>query len=191
MENKISNRLKFIREIKIKYPDYVEPKITIGENVFIHPTAVVGSDGFGYERNEIGELEKFPHIGGVVIGDNVDIGANTCIDRGTIDDTIIGDGTKIDNLVHIGHNVKIGKHCLIIANAMIGGSTIIGDHVHIAPGVQIMNKVKIGDNVVVGLGAIVVKDIPSNTTFIGNPAREIEEFKKVLRFIKGGIKNGY
>lgn len=189
VKEKISDRLKFIRQTKDKHPDFVEPKIITGKNVYIHPTAVIGSDGFGYERNEKGELEKFPHIGGVVIGDNVDIRAHACIDRGTINDTVIGEGTKINNLAHVGHNVTIGKHCLIGVQSVIAGSAIVGDYVYIAPGALIRNKIKIGDRAFIGLGTVVTKDVPSNTVVVGNPAREINEFKKSLQFIRRGIKN--
>lgn len=160
----------------------------ISENVTIYSGSVIGADGFGYERNELNELEKFPHIGGVNIGKNVEIGSNTSIDRGSLIDTQIGEGTKIDNLVHIAHNVRIGKHCEIIANAMIGGSVIIGDFTRIAPGAQIMNGIKIGNNVLVGLGAVVTNDIPDNTIVAGVPSREINEFKRYLKFIKDAIQ---
>ena len=127
-------RLVFLRIMKLVYPDGTPPKIVKGINVVIDESTVVGTQGYGYERNDKGELEHFMCIGGVRIGDNVTIGSNTSIDRGTIDDTIIGEGTKIDNLVHVAHNVIIGKHCEIIAHAMLGGSCVIGDYTRIAPG---------------------------------------------------------
>jgi len=170
------------------YPNVsVIQNTTISENVIVFSNTVIASDGFGYERNEKNELERFPHIGGVFIDKNVDIGSNTSIDRGALSDTEIGEGTKIDNLVHVAHNVKIGKHCEIIANVMLGGSVIIGDYSRIAPGAQIFNGIKIGKNVLVGLGAVVTKDIPDNTVVAGSPAREIDEFKRYLKFIKDNI----
>ena len=96
--------------------------MTVGKNVIIHSNTVIGADGFGYQRNKDGSFEKFPHIGGVIIEDHVEIGANTCIDRGALGNTIIRNGAKIDNLVHIAHNVVIGQNTAVIANAMIGGS---------------------------------------------------------------------
>lgn len=145
-------------------------KVTIGNNVTIMPNTTIGGVGFGYERNETGEFELFPHLGGVIIEDNVDIGANTSIDRGTLANTEIGRGTKIDNLVHISHNVKIGKNCAIIAHAMIGGSTVIGDNSWVAPTTSIRDGLNIGKNTVVGLGAVVLKNIPDNEIWFGNPA---------------------
>lgn len=160
---------------------------TISENVLIFANTVIGGDGFGFDRDEKNELEKFPHIGGVLIEKNVEIGSNTSIDRSSLSNTEIGEGTKIDNLVHIAHNVKIGKHCEIIANVMVGGSVVIGDYTRIAPGAQIMNGISIGKKVLVGLGAVVTKDIPDNTTVAGIPARDINEYKKYLKFIKNNI----
>jgi len=150
---------------------------TIGENVTIMPNTTIGGTGFGYEKNAQGEFELFPHIGGVQIDNNVDIGSNTCIDRGTLGNTIIGSGSKIDNLVHIAHNVIIGKNCAVIAHAMIGGSTVIYDNSWIAPSACLRDGIIIGKNAIVGLGAVVVKNIPENETWMGNPAKKYESKK--------------
>jgi UDP-3-O-[3-hydroxymyristoyl] glucosamine N-acyltransferase len=152
--------------------------VQIGNNVIIHAGSVIGADGFGYQKNENGELEKFPHIGGVEIADNVEIGSNVCVDRGTLGNTVIMEGAKIDNFVHIAHNVVVGRHAAVIAHAMIGGSTIIGDHSWIAPSAALRDRLKIGSHVTVGLGAIVTKNIPDGETWIGNPAREISQVLK-------------
>lgn len=160
----------------------IYPWVKCGNNVRIHAGTVIGGDGFGYSRNEAGEMEKFPQLGGVVIGDNVEIGANTCIDRGTLDDTIIESGCKIDNLVHIAHNCHIKKNCVIIAHAMIGGSTVIEEGSWVAPSAAIMNGITIGKGATIGLGAVVLKSVPAGETIVGNPGRSLvkrtpEEFE--------------
>jgi len=146
--------------------------VKIGKNCIIHSGAVIGTDGFGYEQEADGSRFKIAHLGGVIIGDNVEIGANTCIDRGTLSDTIIEDGVKIDNLVHIAHNVHIKKNVVIIANAMIAGSVIIGEGAWIAPSSSIREGKKIGDGALVGLGSVVIKDVPIGSTVMGVPAKE-------------------
>jgi len=145
--------------------------VKIGKNVIINSGAVIGAEGFGYEPDEDGTLVQFPQIGGVIIEDNVEIGANTCVDRGALGDTIIREGAKIDNLVHVAHNVIIGKNCRIICLVGIGGSVEIGDGSFVGISASIKNQKKIGKNVVVGMGAVVTKDVPDNTIVIGNPAR--------------------
>lgn len=163
--------------------------VIIGRNVIIHSGAVIGAGGFGYERNEEGRLEKFPHIAGVVIEDNVEIGANTCIDRGALRDTLICEGARIDDLVYIGHNVSVGKHTLVIAHAMIGGGTHIGDRTWVAPCACLRDRIRIGDEVTVGMGAVVTKDVASATTVMGVPARGLEEQKRLLRRLSDLARN--
>ena len=152
---------------------YLYDNVTVGKNVVIHSNTVIGADGFGYQRNEDGSFEKFPHIGGVIIEDHVEIGANTCIDRGSLGNTIIRNGAKIDNLVHIAHNVVIGKNTAVIANAMIGGSVVVGDNTWIAPSVSIRDQVKIGNNVTIGMSSLVTKSIPDDEVWIGSPAKKL------------------
>lgn len=165
-------RLAFIRECQQREP--VKVKIFKGDNCNIDETAVIGRDGFGYEPDEDGNLVFFPHFGHVIIGNNVDIGAHTCIDRGTINDTIIEDGAKIDNLVHIGHNCVIGKNVSITPGVVLGGSVVIGDGTFIGMNATIMEHLKIGKNVTIGMGAVVVKDVPDGETWFGNPARRFQ-----------------
>lgn len=148
---------------------------TIGKRVKIASGVVIGSDGFGYVEDENGLQIKFPHIGGVIIEDDVEIGANTCIDRGTLDYTLLKSNSKIDNLVHIAHNVIIGHNSLIIANTMIGGSTVIGDHSWVAPSATIRDGISVGSSSVVGLGALVTKSIPDNQVWAGFPAKFIRD----------------
>lgn len=149
----------------------VYDNVEIGKNVTIHAGCIIGADGFGYVRNEVGEYERFPHVAGLIIEDNVVVGPNTCIDRGTLGDTIIREGTKIYPLVHICHNVVVGRHALILSNVFVGGSVQIGDGAWIAPGATIRDGMSIGEKAVVGLGAAVVKDVPSGITVMGVPAR--------------------
>jgi len=167
---------------------HIYSKTRIGRNVIIHAGTVIGSDGFGYQRNERGELEKFPHLGGVVIEDNVEIGSNTCIDRGTLGDTIILEGAKIDNLVHIAHNVTVGKHAIVIAHAMVGGSAHVGDYAWVSPSACVRDGISIGDQSTVGLGAVVVRDVPDTITVMGTPARPADEYKALLQVLKKLMK---
>jgi UDP-3-O-[3-hydroxymyristoyl] glucosamine N-acyltransferase len=152
--------------LKFNDPVQLDPLKSMTDSI-IHR----GPDGFGYERKEDGTLVKFSHFGKVIINDNVDIGSNTCIDRGTINDTIIGEGSKVDNLVHIGHNVRIGKNCVIIAQSMIGGSTVIDDNVWISPSSVIRDGLRIGRHALIGMGSVVTKNIPANEIWIGTPAK--------------------
>lgn len=164
--------------------NYIYDNVKIGKNVIIHAGTVIGADGFGYEKNAEGALEKFPHIGGVTIEDDVEIGSNTCIDRGTLGNTTICEGAKIDNLVHVAHNVRVGKHTAVIANSMIGGSTQIGDYSWIAPSASLRDTITIGRNVTVGVAAVVTKNIPDNETWAGNPAKPLDEFLEIQKKIK-------
>lgn len=142
----------------------------IGRRCVVHSGAVIGADGFGYEEDDQGKWFKIAHLGGVVIGNDVEIGANACIDRGTFGDTRIEDNVKIDNLVHIAHNVLVKENSLIIALAMVAGSVTVGRNVWISPCASIRQKVSIGDDAVVGMGAVVVKDVAPGTTVMGVPA---------------------
>ena len=148
----------------------IEDNSILGERVVIKPSAVIGGDGYGYVKHEDQQL-KFPHLGGVLIEDDVHIGSQTCIDRGSLGYTKIGSHTKIDNLVHIAHNVIIGKNCNIIALSIIGGSTVIGNNTWISPSVSVRDAISIGENSLIGIGSIVTKSIPDNQIWFGNPAK--------------------
>jgi UDP-3-O-[3-hydroxymyristoyl] glucosamine N-acyltransferase len=162
--------------------------VRIGNNVMIDSGAVIGAAGFGFVREEDGTPVPFPQLGGVVIGDFVEIGANVCIDRGALQDTIIGAHTKIDNFVQVSHNVVIGNKTYIIGQCLIAGSVIIGDNCWIAAS-RIMNKVCIGDNVTVGFGALVLNNIKSDQTYMGVPSMDIEAYSKLQYKLKKLIKS--
>lgn len=146
----------------------------IGRRVRVHAGARLGCDGFGYVFRD-GAHQKMPHVGRCVVGDDVEIGANTTIDRGSIDDTVIGAGTKIDNLVHIAHNVRIGRGCLIMAQVGIAGSVHVGDGCILAGQVGISGHHTIGDGVRLAAQAGVFGDIPAGETWSGYPARPHRE----------------
>lgn len=161
--------------VVIKNNVSIEGKVEIGENTIIHSGVVIGSDGFGYYQSNEGENIKVPHYGGVIIGEDVEIGANTCIDKGTLDNTVIGSNVKINNLCHIAHNVIIKQNCMIAASCMISGSTIIGENSYVAPGVTIRNQLSIGKNVLIGMGAVVVNNVEDNKVVAGVPAKVIRD----------------
>jgi UDP-3-O-[3-hydroxymyristoyl] glucosamine N-acyltransferase len=151
---------------------------TIGSRVKIGANNTIGGEGFGYEKDEQGQFEFIPHIGNVVIEDDVEIGNNTTIDRAVLGSTFIRKNAKIDNLVHIAHGVEIGENSLIIANAMIAGSTIIGKNVWVAPSASVLNKLSVGENSVIGMGAVVVKNVQAGQTIVGNPGKDLASLKK-------------
>ena len=154
------------------YPNVsIYHKCIIGQKVRIHAGVVIGSDGFGFVRVENG-IEKIPQAGRVVIHDEVEIGANTTIDRGTIGDTVIGRGTKLDNLVQIAHNVRIGEYCFFAAQVGIAGSTIIEDRVNVGGQVGIAGHLHIGTGVMIAAQSGVTKDVPAGTFLFGSPAQE-------------------
>jgi UDP-3-O-[3-hydroxymyristoyl] glucosamine N-acyltransferase len=163
---------------------YIGDGVRIGARVIVQAGAIVGADGFGYQRNERGELERFPHVGGVLIEDDVEIGACSCVDRGALGDTVLRQGCKIDNLVHIAHNVTIGRHALLIAHAMVGGSTEVGEGAWVAPSATLRDGIRIGHHATVGLGALVVKDVPDGAVVMGAPARPMSEYKALLAALR-------
>ena len=168
----------------------IKPRVTIypgaelGDRVIVHSGAVLGSDGFGYVRDRTtGKYEKFPQIGKLVIGSDVEIGANTTIDRGALDETLISDGVKLDNMVHIGHNVRVGRNVVIAAQTGISGSVEILDNVIIGGQVGIGDHVRIEEGVILGSSAGVLphKVVKGNgIIFWGTPARPLREYLKEL-----------
>ena len=148
----------------------------IGSNTNILDGAIIGKKGFGFFPGD--KNIRYPHIGSVLIGDNVEIGCNNTIDRGSLSNTVIEDGTFLDNQVHIGHNVKIGKNCIITGQVGFAGSSSVGNNVMIGGQAGISGHLKIGDNVQIGGGSGVIKDIPSNSKVMGYPAKNFRNFIK-------------
>ncbi|MFQ5562751.1 MAG: UDP-3-O-(3-hydroxymyristoyl)glucosamine N-acyltransferase [Parvularculaceae bacterium] len=144
----------------------------IGERTIIWPGARVGQAGFGFAATAEG-MRRVPQLGRVIVGDEVEIGANTTVDRGALGDTVIGNGTKIDNLVQIGHNVRIGRNCVIVAHVGISGSCEIGDRVILGGKVGLADHLVIGDDVMIGAGSGVMSNVPSGEKWGGYPARPL------------------
>lgn len=149
-------------------------KVTIGANCYIKPGVVIGGPGFGFEYDENGVPVHFPHTGEVIIGNNVYIGANSTIDRATIDATIIEDNVKIDNLVHIAHNCRVGKNTLMTGCSTISGGVQVGQSCWIAPNSTVYQQLKIGEKSTIGIGAVVLKGVKAGKTVFGNPACAID-----------------
>ena len=177
-------------------------RVKVGNDVILHHGVSLGADGFSFvtenpnnieQAKKDGEIKendvnqvifKIPSIGSVIIGNNVEIGANTAIDRGTIEDTIIGDNTKIDDLVMIGHNCRIGKGCMIVSQVGIAGSCVIGDRVVIAGQAGLADHLNIGDDSIIAAQAGVSKSFPAKSIVIGSPAMPRKEFIKQMKLMK-------
>lgn len=149
--------------------------VRIGKDCIIKSGAVIGEDGFGFEYDENGEPLRFPHIGRIVIGDNVFIGSNSTVERATIDETKIGNNVKIDDLVQIGHNCIIGDNTMIAAGTITCGGCVIGQGCWVAPNVSIKQKLRVGDGSYIGLGSVVIRDVDPGTTVAGVPAKELKK----------------
>ncbi|NUR20576.1 MAG: UDP-3-O-(3-hydroxymyristoyl)glucosamine N-acyltransferase [Gemmatimonadaceae bacterium] len=162
------------RECRLHPGVALYPGARLGDRVQVHSGARIGSDGFGYVFRQ-GAHEKIPHVGRAIVENDVEIGANTTIDRGSIDDTVIGAGTKIDNLVHIGHNVRIGKLCLVMAQVGVAGSAHIEDGVILAGQAGLGGHIHIGKGARVAAQAGVFGDVPAGESWSGYPARPHRE----------------
>jgi UDP-3-O-[3-hydroxymyristoyl] glucosamine N-acyltransferase len=148
----------------------VRERCHMGNDCIIHPNATIGADGFGFRPDPQRGLVKIPQIGNVILGNNVEIGANTCVDRGKFSSTVLGDGCKIDNLIQIGHNSKLGKFCIMAGQSGLAGSVTLGNGVIIGGSASITDHVTIGDGSIIGGGSGVTKDVPSGVTLLGYPA---------------------
>jgi UDP-3-O-[3-hydroxymyristoyl] glucosamine N-acyltransferase len=161
----------------------IRERCHVGNDCILHPNCTIGADGFGFRPSEKG-LVKIPQIGNVIIGNQVEIGANSSVDRGKFSSTILGDGCKIDNLVQIGHNCKLGKFCIMAGNSGLAGSVTLGNGVIIGGSASIKDHITIGDGAIVGAGSGVTADIPAGITMLGYPAVEARTALKQWAILK-------
>ncbi|MGQ9590684.1 MAG: UDP-3-O-(3-hydroxymyristoyl)glucosamine N-acyltransferase [Planctomycetota bacterium] len=173
---------------------HLYPGTSVGNRVIIHSGAVIGADGFGFVQEVLPRGEtppdepmrhhKVPQVGRVVIEDDVEIGANTCIDRAALDETRVGRGTKIDDLVMIGHNTRVGRHAILVAQCGIAGSVTIGDYVTIAGQAGLADHISIGSRVIIGAQAGVTKSFPDGQVIVGSPAIDLRKARKAYALIE-------
>ena len=167
----------------------IRERSVIGDNCIFHPNCTIGADGFGFRPDPERGLVKIPQIGNVVIGNNVEIGANSCVDRGKFSSTILGDGCKIDNLVQIGHNSKLGKFCIMAGNSGLAGSVTLGNGVIIGGSASIKDHTSIGDGAIVGAGSGVTGDIEAGKVMLGYPAVEARDALKQWALLKRLVRD--
>lgn len=166
----------------------IRERSKIGSNCIFHPNATIGADGFGFKPCLERGLVKIPQIGNVVIGNYVEIGANSCVDRGKFSSTVIGDGCKIDNLVQIGHNSELGMFCIMAGKSGLAGSVKLGNGVVIGGSASIKDHTTIGDRAVIGAGSGVTGDVEAGKTMLGYPALEARDTLKQWAFVKRLLK---
>jgi len=157
----------------------IRERSEIGYHCIFHNNVSIGADGFGYRPSDDGKgLVKIPHIGNVIIGNHVEIGANSCVDRGKFSATILGDGCKIDNLVQIAHNCILGQSCIMAGSSGLAGSVTLGNGVIIGGSASIKDHTTIGDGAIIGAGSGVVANVPAGKTVLGYPATDSREMLK-------------
>ena len=162
----------------------VRERCHVGAYCILHPNCTIGADGFGFRPCPERGLVKIPQIGNVILGNNVEIGANSSVDRGKFSSTILGDGCKIDNLVQIGHNSILGKYCIMAGNSGLAGSVTLGNGVIIGGSASIKDHLTLGDGVTIGAGSGVAADVPAGKTMIGYPAVEARTALKQWAILK-------
>jgi UDP-3-O-[3-hydroxymyristoyl] glucosamine N-acyltransferase len=159
----------------------------LGTRVTVYPGARIGQDGFGFAISG-GEFLSVPQIGRVILQDDVEIGANTTIDRGSMHDTVIGAGSRLDNLVQIGHNVRVGRGCVIVSQAGISGSTILEDHVMVAGQAGLIGHLRVGRKARIGAQAGVMSDVPAGADVVGSPAQPVRDFFRNVAFLRRMVR---
>ncbi len=162
----------------------VRERCHVGAHCILHPNCVIGADGFGFRPCPEKGLVKIPQIGNVIIGNGVEIGANSCVDRGKFSSTVLGDGCKIDNLVQIGHNSKLGRFCIMAGNSGLAGSVTLGNGVIIGGSASIKDHTTIGDGAIIGAGSGVAADVEAGKTMLGYPAVEARDALKQWATLK-------
>jgi len=167
----------------------IRERCHVGSHCILHPNSTIGADGFGFRPCPERGLVKVPQIGNVILGNWVEIGANSCVDRAKFSSTILGDGCKIDNLVQIGHNCILGRFCIMAGNSGLAGSVTLGDGVIIGGSASIKDHVTIGSGAIVGAGSGVAADIPPGKTMLGYPAVEARDALKQWAILKRLAKN--
>jgi UDP-3-O-[3-hydroxymyristoyl] glucosamine N-acyltransferase len=155
----------------------------VGARVYVYPGARIGQEGFSFAQTKVGFL-SVPQLGLVILEDDVEVGANTTIDRGSTGDTVIGEGSRLDNLVQVGHNVRIGRCCVIVAQAGIAGSTVLGDFVQVGGQAAMAGHISIGHGAKIGAQAGVMSDLPPGAEVVGFPAQARREFFRQIALLK-------
>ena len=174
-----------IGEGSILYPGVkVYPRCKVGKRCIVHAGAVIGADGFGFAPDAEGKYEKIPQMGIVSIGDDVEIGANTTVDRATMGRTVVGDGTKLDNLIQVAHNCVIGNDTVMAAQVGVAGSTHIGSHCMVGGQVGFAGHITIGDNVQIGAQSGIPNNVAAGSRLMGYPAVDSREFLRQAALIK-------
>jgi UDP-3-O-[3-hydroxymyristoyl] glucosamine N-acyltransferase len=166
----------------------------LGRGVVLHPGARVGQEGFGFAPTAEGRFETMPQLGRVVLGDEVQIGANSCVDRGAQGDTVLGRGTRLDNLVQVGHNVRTGRGCILVAQSGVSGSAVLGDFVTIAAQAGLAGHLRVGAKARIGAQSGVMNDVPAGTDVLGSPAWPVRQTWRAIahlrRIGRGGSSGG-
>lgn len=172
------------KETTIWSGSVIRERCHVGSYCILHPNCTIGADGFGFRPCSIKGLVKIPQIGNVIIGNGVEIGANSCVDRGKFSSTVLGDGCKIDNLVQIGHNSKLGRFCIMAGNSGLAGSVTLGDGVMIGGSASIKDHLTIGNGAIVGAGSGVAADVEAGKVVLGYPAVDARDALKQWAILK-------